>query len=77
MENILGTKSWRNFLEGLKRKVDIFIGTKIYLTPFLLCRKVMKLNQKKGVNVYSTRMTIGRVWMIPKSSYNRTRSFFQ
>jgi len=26
--NFLGTKSERNFLEGLKRKVDIFIGTK-------------------------------------------------
>jgi len=28
MDNFLGTKSQRNFLEGLKRKVDIFIGTK-------------------------------------------------
>ena len=28
MENFWGTKSWRNFLEGLIWKVDIFIGTK-------------------------------------------------
>ena len=28
MENFLETKSWRNFLEGLKWKVDIFIGIK-------------------------------------------------
>jgi len=28
----LGAKSWRNFLERLKRKVDIFVGPKIYLT---------------------------------------------
>ena len=28
MEKNLGTKSWRNFLEGLKQKTDIFIGTK-------------------------------------------------
>jgi len=28
MENFLGTKSWRKILEGLKRKIDIFIGTK-------------------------------------------------
>jgi len=25
MRNFLGTKSWRKFLEGLKRKFDIFI----------------------------------------------------
>ena len=35
MENILGTKSWRNFLEGLKRKVDIFIGNKNIFNPSL------------------------------------------
>jgi len=28
MENYLGTKSWRKTLEGLKRKVGIFIGNK-------------------------------------------------
>ena len=32
MGNFLETKSWRNFLEGLKQKVDIFTGTKTYLT---------------------------------------------
>jgi len=32
MENSLGTKSWRKILEGLKRKVGIFIGPKTYLT---------------------------------------------
>jgi len=40
MENFIGAKSWRNFLEGLKRKVVIFIGPKTYLTynlrPFFL-----------------------------------------
>jgi len=29
---LFGTKSWRNFLEGLKQKVDTFIGSKTYLT---------------------------------------------
>jgi len=28
MEKFLGTKNWRKILEGLKRKVDIFIGKK-------------------------------------------------
>ena len=28
IENFIRTKSWRNFLEGLKQKVDIFIKTK-------------------------------------------------
>jgi len=28
MENFLGTKSWKNCLEGLKQKVDIIIGAK-------------------------------------------------
>jgi len=28
MENFVGTKSQRNFLEELKRKIDIFIRTK-------------------------------------------------
>ena len=32
MEDFLGTKSWRNFLEGLKWNVDIFKGLKTYLT---------------------------------------------
>jgi len=31
MKNFWGTKSRRNFLEGLKRKVCIFIWTKTYL----------------------------------------------
>jgi len=29
MEKFWGTKSWRNFLETLKQKVDIFIEKKI------------------------------------------------
>ena len=33
MENFLGTKSWRKILEGLKRKVCIFIGTKNIFNP--------------------------------------------
>ena len=28
MENFWGTKSWKKILEGLKRKVNIFIGIK-------------------------------------------------
>ena len=33
IENFIGTKSWRKFLEGPKRKVDIFIGTKNIFNP--------------------------------------------
>jgi hypothetical protein len=33
MENFLGTKSLRKILEGLKRKVSIFIGTKNIFNP--------------------------------------------
>jgi len=33
MENFIGTKSWRKILEGLKRKVGIFIGTKNIFNP--------------------------------------------
>ena len=33
IENFIGTKSGRNFLEGLKRKVGIFIGSKIIFNP--------------------------------------------
>jgi len=33
MENFWGTKSWRVFLEGLERKVDIFIGNKNTFNP--------------------------------------------
>jgi hypothetical protein len=33
MEIFLGTKSWRNFLEGLKRKIDIFIEIKNIFNP--------------------------------------------
>jgi len=28
IENFIGTKSQRNFLKGLKRKINMFIGTK-------------------------------------------------
>ena len=31
-----GTKSWRKILDGLKRKVDIFIGTKNIFNPFII-----------------------------------------
>jgi len=31
----IGTKSWRKILEGLKRKVDIFMGTKNIFNPKL------------------------------------------
>jgi len=33
MENFIETKSWRKILEWLKRKVDIFIGTKNIFNP--------------------------------------------
>jgi len=33
MENFLGTKNYRNFLEGLKRKVNIFTGIKNIFNP--------------------------------------------
>jgi len=33
MKFFWGTKNWRNFLEGLKRKVDIFVGTKNIFNP--------------------------------------------
>jgi len=33
MEKFLGTKSPRNFFEGLKRKIDIFIRTKNIFNP--------------------------------------------
>jgi len=33
IENFIGTKSWRKILEGLKRKVGIFIGTKNIFNP--------------------------------------------
>ena len=32
-ENFIGTESWRKILEGLKQKVDIFIGTKNIFNP--------------------------------------------
>jgi len=33
IENFIKTKSWRKILEGLKRKVGIFIETKNILNP--------------------------------------------
>jgi len=35
MEKILGTESWRKNLEGLKWKVDVFMGTKIIFNPYI------------------------------------------
>jgi len=52
MENFWATKSWRNFLEGLKQKVDIFIGLKKYLTLFFnklvvtICIVLLCINDK-------------------------------
>ena len=34
IKNFWGNKSWRIFLEGLKLKVDIFIGTKNTFNPY-------------------------------------------
>jgi len=36
MENFRGTKNWRKILEGLKRKISIFIGTKNIFNPFFI-----------------------------------------
>jgi len=33
IEKFIGTESWRKILEGLKRKVNIFIGTKNIFNP--------------------------------------------
>jgi len=33
IENFIGTKSYRKILEGLKRKVSIFIGSKNIFNP--------------------------------------------
>jgi len=35
MKNFIGTKSWRKILEGLKRKIGIFIGTISIFNPSL------------------------------------------
>jgi len=35
IENFTGTKSSRKILKKLKRKINIFIGTKIYLTQVI------------------------------------------
>jgi len=48
MGNFWGTKNWRKFLEGLKRKVDIFIRTKNIFNPAInvpiLCVNIIKLS---------------------------------
>jgi len=46
MENFIGTKSWRKILEGLKRKVDIFIGAKNIFNPI---KKYKKFNPRKQI----------------------------
>jgi len=49
--NFLGTKSWRNCLEGLKRKVDIFIGTKNILnTNIYHDQKLIIFHQNCGIH---------------------------
>jgi len=52
IENFLGTKSWRKFLEGLKRKVNILIGTKTYLTKKIcsLCYCFVFCFPSAGIN---------------------------
>ena len=34
IEEFIGTKSWKKILKRLKRKVDIFIGTKNIFNPY-------------------------------------------
>ena len=41
MEIFWGTKSWRNFIEGLKQKVDIFIGIKNIFNPIIIFKKIV------------------------------------
>jgi len=58
IENFWWTKSWRNFLEGLKRKSYIFIRPKTYLTLYSFMKKITywkyfvggNINDKKGKN---------------------------
>jgi len=38
MENFVETKSWRKILQGLKRKIGIFIGIKNIFNPLFFIR---------------------------------------
>ena len=40
IENFIETKSWKKILDGLKRKVDIFVGIKTYLTLQNIINKI-------------------------------------
>ena len=50
IENFIGTKSWRKILEGLKRKVGIFIRTKNIFNP----KKIHKYFVLETVPLYSS-----------------------
>jgi len=53
IENFIGTKSQRNFLDGLKRKIDIFMTTKSIFNliyTFLLLKLILSLNL--GLNMF-------------------------
>jgi len=39
IENFIGTKSRRKILEGLKRKIDMFLGTKNIFKPLFILKK--------------------------------------
>jgi len=51
MENFWRTKSWRKILEGLKRKVDISIGTKnIFNSTFYVFLSFQIKQMEKDMN---------------------------
>ena len=54
MENFWRTKSWRKILEGLKRKVGIFIGTKNIFNPNIF----ISMFSKNIMNVITSRNSV-------------------
>jgi len=60
MKFFIGTKSWRKILEGLKRKISIFIGTNNLFNPFFCQLKnlVFHFNYYKYVIFFILVMTL-------------------
>jgi len=56
MENFIGTKSWRKILEGLKRKVGIFIRTKNMFNPKI--KHTLSRSWNKSLNHESSSKSI-------------------
>jgi len=64
IKNFWRTKSWRNFLKGLKRKVDIFIGTKnifnlIFFTFLIKHRYFLSL-----IKIKKMLLTLAHDWFV-------------